>query len=87
MLTNPQSLVDAEDLLKVGESLRQRGLMCEALDCYEMISKLCPGSRVEAMANEAKTRMFAVSLRRQARPSLRFPPWSKWPTWPPMAKD
>lgn len=59
VLTNLQNLIDAEDLLKVAEKLRERGQVCEALDCYEIISKLCPGSRYEEMANQARTQMFS----------------------------
>jgi len=60
VLTNLQNLVDAEDLFKVAEKLRQRGQMSEAFDCYEIIGQLCPGSRVEEMATQARNQMFTV---------------------------
>jgi hypothetical protein len=58
VLANLQNLIDAQDLLKVAENLRHRGQVVEALDCYEIISKLCPGSRFDESANRARTELF-----------------------------
>ncbi len=60
VLTNLQKLVDAETLLQKAEKLWQRGQVGEALDCYAIISKLCPGSRVAQMANQAREQLYAV---------------------------
>ncbi len=55
VLTNLQNLIDAQDLFKVADHLRHRGQVGEALDCYEIISKLCPGSQLDARANQARS--------------------------------
>ncbi len=67
VLTNLQNLIDAEDLLKVAEKLRDCGQMTEALACYEMASKLCPGSRVDEAANQARNEL-AVCVPPAAEP-------------------
>jgi len=60
VLTNLQNLTDADQLFKVAEDLRQRGQVCEALDLYELIGKLCPGSRFDVQVNQAMDKMFAA---------------------------
>ena len=49
-LDNLESLVESRRLLESGKEMLRTGRVCEALDFFEKISRLCPGSRYEEMA-------------------------------------
>ena len=62
MLTNLQNLMNAEELFQLAEKLRQRGLVSEAMDCYELVKKICPCSRYEELAQKAAIKILFPTL-------------------------
>jgi hypothetical protein len=50
VLANLESLLEAEELLQVAQRLLNRGMPKEAIQCYEMVSKMCPGSWLDETA-------------------------------------
>jgi hypothetical protein len=59
VLTNLENLLKAEELYQIAETLRKEGHLCEALDCYELVSDLCPGSRYDFLAQLAIAEEFS----------------------------
>ena len=50
VLANLECLLEAEELLQVAQRLLNRGMPKEAVQCYEMVSKMCPGSWLDETA-------------------------------------
>jgi hypothetical protein len=59
VLTNLERLLQAEQLLKCGEELCRAGQFCVAVNCFEMVHRLVPGTNLEARAGEATQLMLA----------------------------
>jgi len=53
VLSNLKSLLKADELYVKGQNLLEEGQVCEALECFEKVRQLCPGSRYEEMVNRA----------------------------------
>ncbi len=62
VLTNLQNLVDAQGLFEVAERLQEEGKLREALVCYDLVSKLCPGSQIDARARVAGIKVLGDIL-------------------------
>ena len=62
VLTNLQSLLEAEALFQVAERLHEEGKLTEALVCYNLVSKLCPGSQIDARARTAGDKVLGKLL-------------------------
>jgi hypothetical protein len=66
VLQNLQKLIDAREMLQKAEKLRDKGHLCDALDCYKQVCKQCPGSTA-AEAAEAAIEQVQVQLKTSAR--------------------
>jgi hypothetical protein len=51
VLSNLERLLEADRLLETGRELARQGHVCEALDCFQMVERLCPGRYDEPIAD------------------------------------
>jgi hypothetical protein len=53
VMKNLDKLITAREVLRRAEELRQAGHLCDALDCYQRVCNLCPGSTAAEVAEAA----------------------------------
>jgi hypothetical protein len=59
VIDNLEKLIEADCLLERARELGRKGHLCEALDCLEKVTQLCPGCRFEERVAEAMADLFA----------------------------
>ncbi len=58
VLDNLNALEESDRLFQAAQEMLRTGRVCEALDFFEKISRLCPGSRYEEMAQAVVAEVF-----------------------------